>query len=352
MPALPRSIRLAPALRGRLFARPVELGPYPGERLYLAQQDGLVLLLTADGGDAGTLLDLRSAVSRAGNEEGLLGVALDPDFPTRSFLYAYYSVAGGERRTRLARFRVAGDRVENGSELVILEQPQPFANHKGGALRFGPDGMLYLGLGDGGSQGDPGNRAQDRGQWLGKILRIDVRNAAAGQAYVVPADNPFATQRGARPEIWALGFRNPWRIAFDAAGGTLWVGDVGQDAVEEVDIVQRGANYGWRRFEGASCYGGPCDSTGLTMPVASYTHAEGCSVSGGVVYRGRMAPTLIGWYLLADFCSGRVWATDGRDLIPVAGPAARNIAAFGTDAAGEVYLLVHGGPVLRVVGAD
>ena len=344
-----------------MFARPVELGPYPGGRLYLVQQDGLVLLLGSDGADAGTLLDLRPSVSRAGNEEGLLGLALDPGFPARPYVYGYYSVAGGERRTRLARFEVSGDRVVSWSELVLLEQPQPFANHKGGALRFGPDGMLYLGLGDGGSQGDPSNRAQDLGEWLGKILRIDVRGASAGQPYAVPADNPFSTQPGARPEVWAYGFRNPWRIAFDVSPGptpggattdTLWAGDVGQNEIEEIDIVQRGGNYGWRRFEGANCYRGPCDVVGLTMPVASYAHADGCSVTGGVVYRGREAPALTGWYLFADFCSGRVWATDGRSQVLVAGAASRNVAAFGTDAAGEVYLLVHGGPVLRVSGAQ
>src|SRR5262249_32930305 len=163
------------------------------------------------------------------------------------------------------------------------------------------DGMLYLGLGDGGSGGDPMGNGQNLGTWLGKVLRIDVRGA---QPYTVPGDNPFVGTQGALPEIWAFGFRNPWRMAFDSSTGALWVGDVGQDAVEEIDVVRRGSNYGWNRFEGNSCYRSPCPAAGMVAPVATYTHSEGCSVSGGVVYRGRNVPKLVGWYLYADFCSG------------------------------------------------
>jgi glucose/arabinose dehydrogenase len=331
------------------------MAAYPGGRVFVAEQEGVVALYGAGGAPAGTLLDIRSQVSRAGNEEGFLSFALDPQFPARPYAYAYYSVSGGERRTRLSRFEVQGDAVLSGSELVILEQPQPFSNHKGGAIRFGPDGMLYLGFGDGGSQGDPSNRAQDLGQWLGKMLRIDVRNTREGAPYTVPGDNPFVGRSGAKPEIWAYGFRNPWRASFDVATGSLWVADVGQNAIEEIDVVTRGGNLGWSHFEGERCYKQPCDGSGMTAPVASYTHAEGCSVSGGVVYRGRALPALVGHYLYADFCSGRVWAVnvEGGEPVQLLGQSSeRRVASFGTDADGEVYLLIHGGPVQKVVGVE
>jgi glucose/arabinose dehydrogenase len=350
-----RSLTLTPAFGGRRFGRPVEIGPYPGGRLFLAEQEGLVSLLATDGTTSGALLDIRPQVSRAGNEEGLLSVALDPGFPGRPYVYAYYSVAGGQRRTRLARFEVASDVAAPASEKIILEQAQPFENHNGGAIRFGPDGMLYLGLGDGGSGGDPFGNGQNLGTWLGKMLRIDVRVADVSTRYTVPADNPFIGTPGALPEIWAFGFRNPWRMAFDAGTGALWAGDVGQDTVEEIDVVRRGANYGWNRFEGDSCYRAPCPSAGMVAPVATYRHSEGCSVSGGVVYRGRAVPSLVGWYLYADFCSGRVWGVnvDGGAAVQLLGSqSGRAIASWGTDAAGEVYALVHGGAVLRVTGAE
>lgn len=351
----PRTLTLQPALGGRRFERPTEVGAYPGGRMFVAEQAGTIEVFAADGTSHGVLLDIRSQVSRAGNEEGFLGVAFAPGYPGTPHVFVYYSVAGGERRTRLARFEVERDRALPGSELVILEQPQPFSNHKGGALRFGPDGMLYVGLGDGGSQGDPSNRAQDLGQWLGKVLRLDVRYPRVGRTWDVLPDNPFVGRADARPEVWAYGFRNPWRISFDPATGALWAADVGQNNVEEIDVVERGANLGWRRFEGNDCYRGPCeDRSGLTFPVATYTHAEGCSVTGGVVYRGRAVPALVGWYLYADYCSGRVWAVPSSGGAPVAllgQGGARSVTSFGTDEVGEVYLAVQGGAVLRVVGA-
>jgi len=351
----PRTLVLQPALGGRRFERPTEVGAYPDGRMYVAEQTGTIEVFAADGTSHGVLLDIRSQVSRAGNEEGFLGVAFAPGYPETPHVFVYYSVAGGERRTRLSRFEVERDRVLVGSELVLLEQPQPFSNHKGGALRFGPDGMLYLGLGDGGSQGDPSNRAQDLGQWLGKVLRLDVRYPRVGRVYDIPPDNPFVGRAGAKPEVWAYGFRNPWRLSFDAATGALWVADVGQNNVEEIDVVERGANLGWRRFEGNDCYRGPCeDRSGLTFPVATYTHAEGCSVTGGVVYRGRAVPALVGWYLYADYCSGRVWAvpaSGGAPLALLGQGGVRSVTSFGTDEAGEVYLAVQGGPVLRAAGA-
>ncbi len=343
-----RRITLANAFGGRVFNSPVELGAYPGGRFFIAEQDGPVLLVTADGRDAGTLLNLSGRVTTQNNEEGLLSVQLAPGFPSPPHLYAYYAAAG-PRRTVLSRFTVSGDGA--GSEQVLLEVSQPYGNHKGGAIRFGPDGMLYLGLGDGGSGGDPHGNGQNLGTHLGKILRLDV---SGGGAYAVPGDNPFVSTPGALPEIWAYGLRNPWRMAFDPATGALWAGDVGQGAVEEIDVIRRGANYGWNRFEGSRCNGGACDRSGLTFPVAEYGHDLGCSVTGGVVYRGSAIPQLVGHYLYSDYCGGRVWAlpTQGGAPVLVADRGNRPVASFGTDAAGEVYLVVHNAPILRITGAE
>lgn len=348
-------VRLEEAFGGRQFDRPTELGVYPDGRFFLADQAGVVVLLWPDGSDAGTLLDLRGEVLRGGNEEGLLSVALDPGFPGRPYVYVYYS-ASSPRRTVLTRFDVIDDRADPSSELVILEQPQPFANHNGGAIRFGPDGMLYLGLGDGGSEGDPSRNGQNLGVLLAKIIRIDVRDASAGQPYLAPPDNPFAGQPGARPEVWAYGVRNPWRMAFDRVDGRLWAGDVGASALEEVNVIERGGNYGWSRMEGSSCHTprSGCNRDGLIAPVAEYSHDDGCSITGGVVYRGREVDGLTGQFLYADFCSGRLWAapSGGGEPRVLLGPEpSRRVASFGEDEAGEVYLLVHGGAVLRLRSA-
>ncbi len=351
----PGPVSLVPALGGRRFRRPVELGSYLGGRFFVAEQDGEVLLLDADGVEQGVLLDIRSRVSRRGTEEGLLSVALDPTFEASGRLWVYYSVAGGQRRTRLSRFTVdppSSLSADPDSELVVLEVEQPFANHNGGAIRFGPDGMLYLGLGDGGGRGDRLGNGQNPATLLGTIIRIDVREASEEQPYRVPADNPLVAVPGARPEIWAYGFRNPWRMAFDPATGALWVADVGQNEVEEIDVVEPGGNYGWNRIEGDRCYpsGGQCDVADTVPPVATYRHDEGCSVSGGFVYRGEGVPSLYGSYVYGDFCSGRIWAlpadlSSGPVLIAESG---RRIAAFG-QWGGELYVLAFDAPVLRIV---
>ena len=351
--AAPDAVGFAPALGGRVFRRPVELGGYPGGRLFVAEQDGLVLLFDGDGSNERVLLDIRSLVSREGDEEGLLSIALDPAFEASGHVWAYYSVAGGPRRTRLSRFTATADVAGASSELVVLEAPQPFSNHNGGAIRFGPDGMLYLGFGDGGAGGDPFGNGQNPSTLLGAIIRIDVRAATAAAPYAVPADNPLLATPGARPEVWAYGFRNPWRMAFDPATGALWVGDVGQDAVEEIDVVERGGNYGWNRLEGDRCFepARGCDASGTIAPVATYGREGGCSVTGGVVYRGPALPSLAGWYVYGDFCSGRVWALaadlSGEPvLIAQTGLA---ISSFGVDAESEVYVLSFDAPVMRIV---
>jgi glucose/arabinose dehydrogenase len=354
---LPRSVTFDEAFGGREFQRPTELGVYPGGRFFIADQGGLVSLMHPDGEDAGTLLDIRNRVLRGGNEEGFLSLALDPEFPARAYIYTYYS-APNPRRTVLSRFEVQDDAADPDSELVILEVAQPFSNHNGGAIRFGPDGMLYLGFGDGGGQGDPSGNGQNLGVLLGKIIRIDVRDAATGQPYAVPADNPFVGQPGARPEIWAYGLRNPWRMEFDAATGKLWAGDVGASAAEEVDIIEPGGNYGWDRLEGDQCHEprANCDRRGTIAPVATYAHDDSvCAITGGMVYRGAAFPELVGSYLYGDFCSGEIWviSAGGGDPVTVAeADGDRRVSSFATDEAGEVYLVIHGGAVLRIADVE
>ncbi|MEE8336666.1 MAG: PQQ-dependent sugar dehydrogenase [Dehalococcoidia bacterium] len=346
----PPRVVLVEAFPERFFSRPIEIGGYPGGRVFVADQGGLIVLLDrSDGGASQTeLLDLSAMVSRGGNEEGLLSVALDPDFASNGYLYTYYSAAS-PRRSVLSRFTVpaGSDVADAGSELVILEVGQPFRNHNGGAVRFGPDGMLYLGFGDGGSGGDPRGNGQDPSTLLGSVIRIDVRGASEARPYVIPSDNPiFAAALNARPETWAYGFRNPWRMAFDPATGALWLADVGQDAVEEIDVVTAGSNYGWNRLEGESCYSpaSGCERAGTVLPLATYTHADGCSISGGAVYRGDAVPALRGWYVYGDFCTGTIWSlpADGSQEPAVLVASDLNIASFGVDGAGELYVLDFG----------
>lgn len=340
-------VAFEPAFAGRVFDQPVELVAYPGDdRFLLAQRGGEVLLL--DGNAEQSFLDL--AVRTGGTEEGLLSVALDPQFTSNDHLWVYYLPADGDRRTRLSRFTVADDTAVPSTELVVLEVPQPYANHNGGSVRFGPDAMLYLGLGDGGSSGDPHGNGQDPGTLLGAVIRIDVSDATAQQPYVIPSDNPYASGTG-RGEIWAYGFRNPWRMAFDVETGRLWVADVGESAVEEIDIVERGGNYGWNRMEGDRCFQAQCSSEGTVLPVATYGRNEGCSVTGGVVAREGAAPEVAGAYLFADYCSGRVWAMDasGEEPPVEVGSVEGNPTSFAVGEDGSVYLVQFGGPVLRLV---
>ncbi len=344
----PRTVTTAMAFGGRNFERPTELGEYPGG-YFVAEQSGLVLRMR--GNIADTILDIRDRVSTDGNEEGLLSVALDPAFEFNRSVWVYYA-ARNPRRTVLARFTAGADGiVDKSSALVVLEQSQPFPNHKGGAIRFGPDGLLYLGLGDGGSGGDPQGNGQNLGVLLGKIIRLDVRNTSAGEPYRVPADNPFVDRAGAKGEVWAYGLRNPWRMAFDRATGALWVADVGQGAVEEVDVVRRGDNLGWRTMEGDRCYNAStCDRTGLVLPVTQYTHSGGrCSVTGGPAYRGVAVPEVSSTYLYGDYCSGELWAIplDGGEPVIVA-RGLNNVTSMATDSAGRIFLLRQGRPVVTL----
>ena len=353
------AVELEPAFPGLEFDRMVLL-TYPDDdsgRLFVVLQPGRIMVFENDPGveSARTFLDIRERVNDSGNEEGLLGLAFDPAFAENGHFYVNYT-ASGPRRTVVSRFSVSAgdpDRADPDSELVFMEVAQPYRNHNGGHIAFGPDGMLYVGLGDGGSGGDPRGNGQDTSTLLGSILRIDVSALDETGGYAAPPDNPFAGDDGAaRGEIWAYGLRNPWRFSFDRETGDLWAADVGQNQYEEVDIIRPGLNYGWNVMEGSHCYRREgCDTRGLEMPVAEYGRDGGCSVTGGYVYRGRRQPTLYGAYLYADFCSGKIWALrhDGAAVTEqmLIADTGLSISSFGEDATGEVYVLTFEGAVYR-----
>ena len=329
-------------------------------RMFVAAKDGRVWALHDGDVQSEPVLDLRSLVS-GGSEQGLLGIAVAPTFPDDPRLFVDYTDVGGD--TVVASYvLVAGEanRFDPGSAVQILTVNQPYPNHNGGALAFGPDGMLYVSLGDGGSGGDPLGNGQRTDVLLGKILRLDVGKAPGGtERYTIPPDNPFIAVANARPEIWLYGLRNPWRLSFDRMTGNLWIGDVGQDAWEEVDVAPAGAgglNFGWNTMEGNHCFSPKdgCSSAGITPPVTEYGHDGGaCTVIGGDVYRGTAQPLLRGGYVFADFCSGQMWAiaadAEGpRDPVAV-GSAGSGVAAFGEDAAGEIYIANLDGTISRLV---
>ena len=357
-----QELGIEPAFPNLLLPEIVYLAD-PGDgtgRLFAALKPGLIVAFENDADvDAAELfLDITERANDSGNEEGLLGLAFDPAYTDNGHFYVYYS-ARPPRRSVLSRFSVRADdpdRADAGSEIVILEVPQPFANHNGGQIAFGPDGYLYVGLGDGGLAGDPEGNGQDTSTLLGSILRIDVGSLDSGRGYSIPPDNPFAGVAGARGEIWAHGLRNPWRFSFDRLTGELWAADVGQNDYEEVDVIRRGRNYGWDIMEGSRCFPirtQACDTDGLEPPVAEYGHDEGCSITGGYVYRGTRLPSLYGAYVYGDYCSGNLWALrhDGSrvtEQIRLAETRLR-ISSFGEDSSGEVYVLSIDGRIFRFV---
>jgi len=323
-------------------------------RLFIVEQPGLILVVGADGKlAADPFLDLRAKVSCCG-ERGLLGLAFSPRYATDGRFFVDYTDTAGN--TVVARFtRQDGAHGDPGSERVLLHIAQPFPNHNGGMLAFGPDGDLYVGMGDGGSGGDPMNNGQRLDTLLGKLLRIDV----SGDPYRVPASNPFVGRSGVRPEIFDYGLRNPWRYSFDRQTGALFIGDVGQDLWEEVDAVRAGQpgglDFGWRIMEGDTCYNATtCTRHGLTLPVFTYSHSFGCAVVGGYVYRGTAYPALEGAYLFSDDCSGRIWGMDAATALR--GPTSAavlldsglNVSSFGQDDAGELYLCDLSGKLYHI----
>jgi glucose/arabinose dehydrogenase len=328
-------------------------------RLFVVLQGGTIKILTRGVFLSAPFLDLHTLVSCCG-ERGLLGLAFHPQYATNGKLYVNYTDVNGN--TVVAEYRRAAwnaNIVDPRTRRVLLQVVQPYPNHNGGMLAFGKDGYLYIGLGDGGSAGDPGNRAQSTSTLLGKILRINV-NGSGSLPYLIPPTNPFVGKAGL-DQIWSYGLRNPWRFSFDRSNGDLWIGDVGQDRYEEIDHVRttsgngRGANFGWRVLEGFHCYNPPtgCSTAGKTPPLLEYPHTLGCAVIGGYVYRGPTFAALSGWYLFGDECSGRVWAVSSAATSPASPQLLLDtnavISSFGQDDRGEVYLVDLNGRIYRIV---
>jgi glucose/arabinose dehydrogenase len=331
--------------------------PSGDPRLFVVEKDGLIRIIK-NGVLLGTpFLDLTSLTTK-GSEQGLLGMAFAPDYSTTGRLYVSYTTPGATAggTSVVVRYHVsaAPDLADPASDTLILSVAQPETNHNGGGIGFGPDGMLYLGLGDGGGAGDPRGTGQDRTDLLGSMLRIDV----SGAGYTSPADNPFTGMAGFRQELWNYGLRNPWRWSFDRQTGDLYIGDVGQNAYEEIDIQPAarhgGENYGWNIMEGSHCYNASsCSRTGLTPPVLDYGHSDGCAVTGGYVYRGAAVPAVRGYYFYSDACSGFLrslrWAGGGiaqqREWGQLRLPGGVN--SFGEDGNGELYVMTYGGELFR-----
>lgn len=343
------------------FNRPLSL-QHAGDntdRLFVVEQSGVISVFPNDPEvkEVDIFLNIQDRVTDASNEEGLLGLAFHPDYETNGYFYVNYTASNPDRSV-ISRFSVKesdASSADAASETVLLTYNQPYGNHNGGHLSFGPDGFLYIAVGDGGSAGDPENNGQDRTTLLGSILRIDIDSQENGNEYEIPNGNPFVgNAEGYREEIFAYGLRNPWRFSFDADTNELWAGDVGQNAIEEIDIIENGLNYGWNIMEGASCYPADldCDREGLESPVFTYGHSQGDrSITGGYVYRGNDIPELTGLYIYADFVSGRIWALDRSNPDNPENTELHdtdlNISSFGVDSNNELYLTAFDGKIYR-----
>lgn len=343
------------------LTKPVDLQAPPGDtsRVFIVEKTGAIRVVKDGQLLPRAFLDISSRVS-GGSEQGLLGLAFHPQYASNRKFYVDYTDRSGD--TRVVEFLTSDDPDSaSATEREILFVDQPASNHNGGQIAFGPDGYLYVALGDGGGANDQFGNGQNLSTLLAKILRI---NVDSGSPYSIPADNPFVGRAGERGETWDYGLRNPWRFSFDGTNGDLYIADVGQDLWEEVDYEPAGLggrNYGWNTMEGLHCFPGPnCDTTGLTLPVAEYGHGDGCSITGGYVYRGTALPELAGIYFYGDFCTGIVRsfriaggiATDPRDWTSVlrtqSGGAMEQLSSFGRDARGELYLLLLTGDVYRM----
>lgn len=355
------TIILKEAFPNLTFNRPVDL-QHAGDntdRIFVVEQRGVISVFQNDieTDDKTVFLNIEAKVNDQGNEEGLLGLAFHPGYESNGYFYVNYT-ASSPRRTVISRFQVSSSNpnlADESSELVIMEIPQTFSNHNGGQLSFGPDGFLYIASGDGGSGGDPQDNGQRLETLLGAILRIDVNSHEEGRNYAIPIDNPFVgNSEGQREEIYAYGLRNPWRFSFDPQNDLLWTGDVGQNRAEEIDIITKGGNYGWRIMEGFSCFNpsSGCGQEGLEMPVWEYTHTNGDrSITGGFVYRGPAITELTGLYVYGDFVSGRIWTLDFSELDnPVNTELMRanfSVSSFGIDQNNELYLCGFDGKIYK-----
>ena len=323
-------------------------------RLFVVEQGGVIWIVQDGNTLSPPFLDLSARVSHSTSEQGLLGLAFHPDYGRNGYFFVHYSDRNGD--TVVQRFSVSADpnRAEPSSAAIVLTHPQPYRNHNGGQISFGPDGYLYIGLGDGGLAGDPHDNGQNLLTWLGAILRVDVDQ---NLGFAVPPDNPFLSSGDAAPEIWVYGLRNPWRFSFDRMTGDLYIGDVGQNDWEEIDYRPAGSpdaeNYGWGQMEGDHCYQWDCDSEAYVAPIAEYHHSDGgCSVTGGYVYRGGNLKGLQGVYVYGDYCSGLIWALfhtapdewTNKLLIE----SGLKISSFGEDESGEVYVVDHAGGIYRL----
>lgn len=354
----PSGVQLVTVASG--FNRPLFLtnaGDGSG-RLFVVQQSGRIRIVRDGQMVDPPFLDVSSLISSEAlgggySERGLLGLTFHPDYANNGQFFINYTDRSGD--TVVARYQVSADNpdvADPNSAVTILTQEQPYPNHNGGMLAFGPDGYLYVGLGDGGSGGDPENRAQNLGTWLGKILRIDVN----ADTFTVPADNPYAGARGALPEIWAYGLRNPWRFSFDRSTGDLYIGDVGQNQWEEIDFQPAdstgGENYGWNVYEATHPYNGAPAPDNMVLPVAEYSHGVGISISGGYVYRGSLLPQLDGVYFYGDYGTGTIWSlyrdanADWQNNVFLSGTGL-TISGFGEDEDGELYVVDYAGRILR-----
>lgn len=359
------------------FTRPLWLEEAPDEskRFFVIEQAGKILIMPRDrdGKETNVFLDITGRKPWVNDEEGLLGMAFHPQFKTNRKFYVFYSQAN-PMRSVISEFQASADHPDEAdvsSERILLEIPRPYWNHDGGALVFGPDGYLYISVGDGGKGGDPHNFGQSLSFLQGKILRIDVNSRDYQRRYGIPGDNPFAqvpTDKGWRPEIWAYGMRNPWRISFDRETGALWAGDVGQDKWEEVDVIFKGGNYGWSGWEGFHPFKASQAATNAIEPIIEYAHTPaeakeskfpdhslGMSIIGGYVYRGGKIPKLRGTYIYGDYIMGTIWGLryeNGKltadEVLQKPNPA-RKIASFGQDSDGELYVLTFDGNIYQIV---
>lgn len=338
------------------FSNPVEMvnSGDGTNRLFVVTQLGIIYVFPNDSlvSNPKIFLNLSDSVTQSGGEMGLLGLAFHPDYAANGYFYVDYTTNQLPLRTKISRFQVSASNPDSAvrtSELVLITVNQPFQNHNGGKIAFGPDDYFYISLGDGGSGGDPQNNAQNKSVLLGKILRINVDSSSGGNNYSIPVSNPFYNNtQGWREEIFVYGLRNTWKFSFDNPTARIWAADVGQNAWEEIDIIENGKNYGWRIMEGFTCYNPPtgCDTTGLTLPIWAYPRTEGQSVTGGYVYRGPSIPELTGKYIYADYVSGRIWALTYDGINPPVNVLLYDspyfISTFGVDELNELYICTHG----------